>query len=135
LIQCLGDVVIPVDVEGTSAWFLTSHMNDLAQAEKPGSVRLLPAFDQYVIAASRQAANFLPGPFKDRIYRPQGWLSPVLLVDGRMDGVWRHERKGGRLLVQIEPFLELPAWARQSAEDEAERLAAFLGCRLELTWI
>jgi hypothetical protein len=35
--------------------------------------------------------------------------SPVLLVDGRMDGVWRYERKG-------------------------KRLAEFLGGALELTW-
>ena len=27
----------------------------------------------------------------------QGWLSPVLLVDGRMAGVWSHERAGDRV--------------------------------------
>jgi hypothetical protein len=34
----------------------------------------------------------LPGALKGYVYRPQGWLSPVVLVDGRMEGVWRHER-------------------------------------------
>jgi Winged helix DNA-binding domain len=135
LIEALGDEVTAVDVEGTLAWSLTSEVNELAGARPPGSVRLVPAFDQYVIAASRHALTFLPGPFKDRIYRPQGWLSPVLLVDGRMDGIWKHERKGSRLLVQIEPFVELPAWAHQSAEAEAERLAEFMGRSLELSWI
>ena len=67
-------------------------------------VRLLPAFDQYVVAATLQAGHFLAGDFRDRIYRPQGWLSPVLLVDGVMAGVWRHERKGRRLVVEVEPF-------------------------------
>jgi hypothetical protein len=135
LIAALGAEVTPVDVEGMLAWSLTSEVSELAAARPPGSARLLPAFDQYVIAASRHAQNFLPGPFKDRIYRPQGWLSPVLLVDGRMDGVWKHERKGSRLLVQIEPFVDLPAWARQSAEAEAERLAEFMGRTLELSWV
>ena len=37
----------------------------------------------------------LPGALKGHVYRPQGWLSPVVLVDGRMEGVWRHERRGG----------------------------------------
>jgi hypothetical protein len=134
LIKALADEVTPVDLEGTLAWALTSQLEDIAEAQKPESVRLLPAFDQYVIAASRDARSFLPGPFKDRIYRPQGWLSPVLLVDGRMDGIWRHERKGSRLLVQIEPFVALPTWARECAEEEAERLAAFIGRRLELSW-
>jgi hypothetical protein len=58
----------------------------------------------------------------------------VLLVNGRMDGVWKHERKGRRLTVTIEPFGKLPKWARTGAEAEAERLAAFLGGELALSW-
>jgi Winged helix DNA-binding domain len=44
----------------------------------------------------------LSGALKGYVYRPQGWLSPVVLVDGRMEGVWRHERRGDRLSVEIE---------------------------------
>jgi hypothetical protein len=87
-----------------------------------------------VVTATLQAERLMPGPFKARVYRPQGWLSPVLLVGGRMDGVWRQEPKGGRLLVTIEPFTDPPAWARRAAEAEAERLAAWAGARLELRW-
>lgn len=134
LIASLDNEATQVDVEGTRRWALTSDLDELATARAPRSVRLLPAFDQYVLTTSRDAAAFLPGPFKDRVYRPQGWLSPVILVDGRMDGVWKHERKGSRLLVRIEPFVDLPAWARKSAEDEAERLADFMDRRLELSW-
>jgi hypothetical protein len=73
------------------------------------------------------------GPFKTRVYRPQGWLSPVLLVGGRMEGVWRQETTGRRLAVTIEPFTgPLPARARLAAE--AERLAAWSGSQLELRW-
>jgi hypothetical protein len=48
--------------------------------------------------------------------------------------VWRHEKKGKRLEVRIEPFVKLPAWARRAAGEEAERLAEFLGGTLELSW-
>jgi Winged helix DNA-binding domain len=88
-----------------------------------------------VVTATRQAEHLLPGPFKARVYRPQGWLSPVLLVGGRMEGVWRHEVKGRRVQVVIEPFAgPPPAWARRAAEAEAERLAAFARGQLELAW-
>ena len=91
-------------------------------------MRLLPAFDQYVVTATRHAERLMPGPYKPRVYRPQGWLSPVLLVGGRMEGVWRHEVKGRRVQVTVEPFAgPLPAWAMRAAEAEAERLAAFAG--------
>jgi predicted 3-demethylubiquinone-9 3-methyltransferase (glyoxalase superfamily) len=49
-------------------------------------------------------------------------------------GVWRHARKGRRLLVQMEPFGRLPAWARAQLEAEAARLAKFLDCELSAKW-
>jgi hypothetical protein len=137
LLERLGDEVAKVEVEGTAAYALAADLPGLAEAGAGGSrvVRLLPAFDQYVITATLQAERLMPGPFKDRVYRSQGWLSPVLLVGGRMDGTWRQERKGRRLLVTIEPFAgPLPAWARRAAEAEAGRLAAFAGGQLELSW-
>jgi Winged helix DNA-binding domain len=144
LLERLGDEVAKVEVEGTAAYALAADLPGLAEAGGRGTrgagagsrtVRLLPAFDQYVITATLQAERLMPGPFKARVYRPQGWLSPVLLVGGRMDGIWRQEAKGKRLQVTIEPFTgPPPAWARRAAEAEAERLAAFTGGRLELRW-
>jgi Winged helix DNA-binding domain len=98
------------------------------------SVRLLPAFDQYVVMATRHAERLMPGPFKDRVYRPQGWLSPVVLVDGRMAGIWRQQAKGRRLLVAVEPFAKLSPRAIRGVGEEAERLAAWSGAGLELSW-
>jgi hypothetical protein len=145
LLEALGDEVARVEVEGTPAYALAADLPGLTQAGRggqagagaagPGTVRLLPAFDQYVVTATLQAEHLMPGPFRDRVYRPQGWLSPVLLVGGRMDGTWRQETRGRRLLVTIEPFTgPPPTWARRAAEAEAERLAAFAGAELELRW-
>ena len=134
LIAAAGDEVTEVDLQGTRALMLRRDLAVAKKAAPSRSVRLLPAFDQYVVASSLHVRQLLPGDFKKAIFRPQGWISPVLLVDGRMDGVWRHEKKGKRLAVEIEPFVKLPAWARRAAEEEADRLAEFLGGTLELTW-
>jgi hypothetical protein len=135
LLERLGEEVARVEVEGSAAYALAADLPGLAGARGTRTVRLLPAFDQYVITATLQAEHLMPGPFKAHVYRPQGWLSPVLLVGGRMDGTWRQEAKGRRLLVTIEPFAgPPPAWARRAAEAEAERLAAFTGGQLELRW-
>jgi hypothetical protein len=69
-----------------------------------------------------------------RVFRPQGWISPVLLVDGRIVGVWKHERKSRDVVVELAPFGRLAARARALLEAEAERLAAFLGRELSLGW-
>ena len=108
---------------------LAEHVQEAEEAEPAGVVRLLPAFDQYVVAAPRDREAVLPEALKGRVYRQQGWLSPILLVDGRMEGVWRHERKGDRLVVA-----DQPGWVRRAAEEEGERLARFVGGELELDW-
>jgi len=94
-----------------------------------GAARLLPAFDPWVIGAARHAPLFDP-PHLTSVYRPQGWISPVLLVNGRIAGTWKHTRNGQRLAVETEPFGRLPAWAQEQLHAEAERLAVFLGCVL-----
>ena len=134
LIEGLDEEVAPVEVEGSHAWMLAEHVPEAEKAEPSGVVRLLPAFDHYVVAAPRNSEAVLPEVLKRRVYRPQGWLSPVVVVDGRMEGVWSHERKGDRLVVEIEPFTEQPEWVRRTAEEEAERLPRLLGGELEFGW-
>jgi hypothetical protein len=68
------------------------------------------------------------------VYRPQGWISPVLLVNGRMHGCWHYRIRGSRVAVIIEPFDGVPIWVRRAADQEAARLAAFLGCTLSVEW-
>ena len=80
VLERLGDEIVPVEVEGTGARVLAEHAGEIAEATLAPSVRLLPAFDQYVVMATRHAERLMPGPFKDRVYRPQGWLSPVVLA-------------------------------------------------------
>ena len=101
---------------------------EAAACEPSGVVRLVPMFDQYTVGASLHADALLPAPeLRARVYRPQGWLTAVVLVDGRMEGVWRFERRGRRLPVEVEPFRKLSRPLRSAVEAEAERIAAFLG--------
>jgi len=134
LIAALGDEVAPVSVEGWEAWMLRADVAEAGASAASGVVSLLPAFDQYVVAAPRDETPVLAARSKDRVYRRQGWLSPVLLVDGRIRGVWRHERKGGLLGVTIEPFGPVDDAVRAGAEREARRLAEYFGDELELVW-
>lgn len=117
-----------------AAWLLADDVDELRSTEPVRSVRLLPAFDPYVIGSTSHAERLMAGAFKARVHRGQGWVSPVLLVNGRMDGVWRQERKRARLLVEIDPFVKVPKWVRRAAEQEADLLASYVGGRLELSW-
>ena len=93
-IAALGEEVSAVDLEGVPAWMLAAHGREARQRQTDRSVRLLPGFDQYVVAASCHSEHLLPGDLRGRVYRPQGWISPVLLVNGGMAGTWRHQIQG-----------------------------------------
>ena len=108
---------------------------DLVTAMAPtGTLRLLPAFDQYVVTAPRDQIEVLPEAMRDRVYRTQGWFSPVVVRDGRMIGTWRHEPEGTRLKIEIEPFIRLSPAAKDQIADEAERVARYLDGNLSLTF-
>jgi Winged helix DNA-binding domain len=135
MLEALGEEVAAVDVEGSPGWMLRPHAERAAAGEPTERVaRLLPGFDMWAIGAARDASALLDPAEKKRVYRNQGWISPVLLVNGRMEGVWKHERGGRRLTVSVEPFGGLPKWARAGVAAEAERLATFLGGALALDW-
>ncbi|WP_158842940.1 winged helix DNA-binding domain-containing protein [Saccharothrix deserti] len=121
--KALGDRIEPLDVEGETYWARAEDVADLRAAKSVKTVRLLPAFDQYVIAATRHAPQLLDGGTPDRVYRPQGWLSPVLVVNGLMAGVWSQERKGGKLTVTVEPFRSLSVTTRKAVLREVDRMA------------
>ena len=96
------------------------------------SVRLLPAFDPYVVGF-RPREHFVAQSHEARIFRPQGWISPVLLVDGAAAGVWKHERRRSAIELRVEPFAALPDATRRAVADEAEQLGAFLGAPVRLS--
>src|SRR4051794_15614061 len=133
--QSLGDEVVEVDLEGLRAWLPAAALDDALAAEPSRNVRLLPAFDQWVVGSSRESEAMIANEHRPRVFRKAAWFSPVILVRGRIEGVWWWQRKRRRLVVGLEPFGKLPKWARAAAEREAQRLPAFLGGELELSWV
>jgi hypothetical protein len=99
-----------------------------------GSIRLLPNFDSYLLA-HREKDHLLSEKHYKRVYRNQGWISPVLLIDGAVAGVWSYKSQGKRLSVEIEAFGKLSKAERAGIEREAERLAGFFESDLDLRFI
>jgi hypothetical protein len=99
---------------------------DLAQS----SVRLLPHFDPFLLA-HREKDHLLSAANYKLVYRNQGWISPVVLVDGAVAGVWSYKVQNKKLSVTIEPFGKLSRNARAAVTKEALRLAAWFERELD----
>ena len=105
-----------------------------ARSEKQACIRLLPSFDSYLLA-HRAKDHLLSAKHYKRVYRNQGWISPVVLIDGEVAGVWSHKLENRRLLVEIEPFDGLSAPVRAAIKREAEQLAIFVAGDLKLQFV
>jgi len=126
------DELAEVELAGAPAWLLERDLDALKGTPRPKTVRLLPAFDPYVVGF-RPRSLLVDPEHEPRIFRPQAWFSPVVLVDGRAVGIWERERRGRRLEVRIEPFARLSAATRRALAEEADRLGEFLDAPAELS--
>jgi Winged helix DNA-binding domain len=82
----------------------------------PGPVRLLPAFDEWLLGwASR--APVLPEKYAGEVLRG-GIIRAVAIADGRVFATWRRGRRG----IELEPLGRISRAMRAAVEDEAERL-------------
>jgi len=115
-----------VDLDGQTGWVLRDDLPVLKEAKLDASVvRLLPSFDSFLLG-QKDHRHLVERVHHARVYRPQGWLSPVVLVDGRVAAVWSSERTSRRLQIRVKPFAPLPAAVRAAVHDEAEDLRRFL---------
>ena len=130
----LGDEFVEIDAGGRKSLL---HNNDVAylntKAPAQPSLRLLPHFDPYLLA-HREKDHLLSRAHYKRVYRNQGWISPVVLMDGGIAGVWSYKIQGRRLQVSIEPFAKLAAGVRSRISLEAQALGVFLALPAEVSF-
>jgi uncharacterized protein YcaQ len=137
LLPAMGDEIEAVAVEGWKGWKGWALKKDVDKIEKlqpTQSVRLLPSFDPFVVARSHASVYDVPNHKinRERIYRVAAWVTPVVLVDGRIEGIWEYARRGKAIAVKLEMFDALPAGVKQAIDEEVERLGTFLGAKAEL---
>jgi len=132
LLQSNRDELIEVRVEGRPAWAHQNHVDELSARRRPHGVHVLPAFDPYVVGPRPREA-FVATEQMRRVFRPQGRVSPVVLVDGRAAATWSHDVRGERLRVELEPFVRFRPRIATTIAGEFERVAAFFGCTSEVS--
>lgn len=121
----LADEIVEVEIEGHVAWMLAKDATQVQKTKVAETVRLLPNFDCYVLNF-RPREHLVPTRFAARIFRSQGWISPVLLINGIAAGTWELERTGKQIEVRLQPFAPLRQIYMRRIEEEADRLGEFL---------
>jgi hypothetical protein len=93
-------------------------------------VRLLPAFDTYLLAYRRRDLA-VPQPLRRRLQRGGGWLHPAVVVNGRAVAAWSLSKSGSRGgLVTVEHFAAIRPNVRTGIEMEVDDIGRFLDLQL-----
>jgi len=134
LFKSLEDELEPVQVEGWSALALRQTLEPMQNLEPVHAVNLLPYFDAYAMGIGRGAdiEPLLPQAYQRLVYRPQGWISAVVLVDGVMRGIWEYKIKSSQILLNVRLFNSPTASIQKGIEAEAQRLGKFWNSRVIL---
>jgi hypothetical protein len=126
LFRSLAEELAVVEVEGWRAFALRATVGSMLNCEPANTaeqVRLLPLFDAYTIGMPRDREPVLALAHKAQVFRPQGWISAVVLVNGAIRGVWHATSRRLQTTVNVRLFRSPPTAAvRRGIEAEVERL-------------
>lgn len=121
--------LVPVAVEGRPAWALAADEGALRTAEMPpGEITVLPLFDPYLLAHADTEA-VVPARHRSRIYRTAGWITAVVLREGRLAAVWSHQKRGEGWEVALEPLVRFGQAPQRRAERRLRHLAGAYGVK------
>ncbi len=101
--------------------------------ESRGVVRLLPQFDA-LIMGHKDKTRFIEPKLKKEIFLPRANVAATMLVDGRIQGIWkiRKDRKFWRL--QLSPFKDFNPEEKKNIEEEVMSLQRFTSFEIETSW-
>src|SRR5690606_12892363 len=88
-VTALGDRLVEADSEGERAYARAEDVAEIEATEPAaGPVRLLPAFDQFVLGPGTKDTRIIPAARRAEISKTAGWISPVVVAAGRVAGTW-----------------------------------------------
>jgi hypothetical protein len=114
-IELIRDELRPVDVDGHAGF-------TRGEVEPARGLRLLPAFDNYLVGYRDRAAILEPS-LHGRVYQG-GMIRPVVLLDGGVVGTWALDRAKGH--VSVTPFGAFRPALRRQVEAEIADVGRFL---------
>ncbi len=128
--ESLDEELVEISVEKNKGSVLRNDFRQLRNSELRAPVlRLLPSFDPYVLGHVEKD-HLVDDRHYKRVYRDQWWISPVVLLNGRIIGTWSYPRRGKRMSLEVRLFEKGSKMIRARIEEEAASLGRFL----ETSW-
>jgi hypothetical protein len=119
--------LVEVSVEGTRGWLPAADLDAVRNARFGDEVRFLPYFDHYLLTHIGRE-HLVGAEHKAKIFRTAGWVTPTVLIRGRVAGTWDLSKE----VLKVTELRTLSAKERRGVAREVERLSQFLGASVRL---
>lgn len=131
--ESLQEELREIQSEKQKSYILRNDYDALAQSNlNDHLLRLLPGFDPFLLGHTEKD-HLLDLRYYKRVYRAAGWITPTVLLNGKIIGIWTHTRNTNHMMLRIELFEKIQKKHRAQIEAEAASLADFwsTSCKIE----
>lgn len=110
-------------IDGQSYWLSPATP---AATDVSATVHMLPAFDEYTVAYKDRSAVLDPS-YAKQVNSGNGIFAPIIVVDGRVAGIWKRTIKKDVVVITPSPFAKLNRAETRAFTAAATRYGKFLG--------
>ena len=113
--------------DARAAWEHAAPLSAEAEPPDPPLVRLVPAFDTYLLGYRGRELAVAP-EHSNAVWPGGGIVRAAVLANGAACGTWSLRRNGARHTLEVTPFAEAP-----DVDGEAADIARFLGTPVDVS--
>jgi hypothetical protein len=117
------------ELGGQRYWI--SSTSPTTKAASPAAY-LLPGFDEYLLGYKNRRAVLDPAHARKVVPGGNVIFKPLLVIDGRVVGIWKRTLRKTKVLVRLEPFEFLSPAQLEVAASAAEPYGCFLGLPVDV---
>jgi hypothetical protein len=126
-LESVKSLLTPISIDGQDYFF---SENIWRRNIDPDTTFLLPPFDEFVIAY-RDRSALLDAHLTKQVISANGIFYPVVIVSGKVAGVWKRTFQKNKVLIEINPFITLSKNIQAKITDSAKDFGKFTGKEVE----
>jgi hypothetical protein len=121
--------LIQEKIAGSIYWILRTNKTKVINNYH---VFLLPGFDEYLLGYKERSAIINSTDFIKVNPGLNGMLSPTIIINGRVVGVWKRIIKKNSVIINLQPFRKFTENETEYISSTADRYGKFLGLKPEI---
>jgi hypothetical protein len=127
----LGEDVVDIEHHGRTVQMLNED-HEVASSLEPETptINLLGHFDTFLLG-HKERTQVVDEARRKEVFRKAGWISQVVLVDGRCEGTWSVKRRKNVARITFVPFRRFSRPVKDGIAQEVEDLGRFWDVEVE----